>query len=162
MWWKIVYERQNQTEFYWMRKENNVWGFLEKAYFTQDGGRDNNPLFVGKDTLFFYSSRLGGSICRIIRSGNQWYQPVRISLSVPVGKFLGKQFSIKKKVLSMLNSGITMLPTRMCIAGNLWMDNTEFRKNQWRHKYSLVWFYAICGIRGKNFSFLPTIAGRIR
>jgi len=97
MWWKIVYERQNQTEFYWMRKENNVWGFLEKAYFTQDGGRDNNPLFVGKDTLFFYSSRLGGSICRIIRSGNQWYQPVRISLSVPVGKFLGKQFSIKKK-----------------------------------------------------------------
>jgi hypothetical protein len=26
---------QNQTEFYWMRKENNVWGFPEKASFTQ-------------------------------------------------------------------------------------------------------------------------------
>jgi hypothetical protein len=71
-------------------------GFSGKGILHSSLSRDNNHLFVGKNTLYFYSTRLGGSICQIIRSGNQWSQPVRISLSVPVGKSLGKQFSITK------------------------------------------------------------------
>jgi hypothetical protein len=85
---------QDQTEVYWMKKENNLWSRPEKASFTQAGSRDNSPLFLGKDTLLYYSTRFGGSICRITRNAGQWSQPVRFSLSIPAGKFLGKQFSI--------------------------------------------------------------------
>lgn len=85
---------RNITELYYIKMIDNVWKSPEKVSFTKSEYRDNNPSFWRKDTLYFYSTRFGGSVCRVTRKGDIWAQPSKVSLIIPAGKNLGKQFSI--------------------------------------------------------------------
>jgi len=87
---------RNGTEIYRMKKEDQIWGAPEKALFSTAGYRDNNPFFLSPETLLFYSTRFGGSICRIEKPGDQKSQPVAMALNFPAGKTLGGQFSVTK------------------------------------------------------------------
>lgn len=87
---------RNATEIHRMKRKGLVWGAPEKAFFSKAESRDNNPFFLGPETLLFYSSRFGGSICRIEMPGGQGAGPVAVALDIPAGKTLGKQFSVTK------------------------------------------------------------------
>jgi len=87
---------QNGTEIYRMKKADQIWGAPEKAMFSSAGYRDNNPFFLGPETLLFYSARFGGSICRIEKPGDPGSQPAAMVLNLPAGKKLGGQFSVTK------------------------------------------------------------------
>ncbi|MCX6833532.1 MAG: hypothetical protein NTW07_00100, partial [candidate division Zixibacteria bacterium] len=87
---------QNVAEICRMKMENQIWGAPEKAFFSEDKYRDNNPFFLDPETLLFYSTRFGGSICRIEKMDDQGSQAVAMTLNVPAGKVLGKQFSVTK------------------------------------------------------------------
>jgi len=87
---------KNLTEIYRMKKEGQIWAAPEKAFFSKAEYRDNNPFFLGPQTLLFYSNRFGSSICRIEKIDDPGSQPFALALPVPAGKILGKQFSVTK------------------------------------------------------------------
>lgn len=90
------FKGKNVTEMCRMKKEGQIWGAPEKPFFSKAEYRDNNPFFIGPETLLFYSARFGGSICRIEEIGDPGSQPVVLALPIPAGKTLGKQFSVSK------------------------------------------------------------------
>jgi len=85
---------KNVTEIFRMKMKGQTWGAPENAFFSKAEYRDNNPVFLGPETLLFYSNRFGGSICRIEKIDDPGSQPVALAFAVPAGKTLGKQFSV--------------------------------------------------------------------
>jgi hypothetical protein len=85
---------QNYAEMMRLLREKDDWRAPERASFSSPQHRDNNPFFAGDGSLYFYSARFGGSICRVVRRGDTWSPPEPVSLAVPAGKVMGRQFSI--------------------------------------------------------------------
>lgn len=86
-------------EIWFTKYENNQWTIPARASFSIAGALDNNPIFKGNDTLYFYSSRSNyyKFIYRITRSNNSaWSAPVGILLQVPSQYYSGSQFAISR------------------------------------------------------------------
>jgi len=87
----------NRTEIHFVKYQDGQWTTPQRAPFADGNYSENNPFFSSsRDTLYFYSSRPGGFIFRVTRTGDNWSQPVPLSLTVPSGKNPGLQFSISK------------------------------------------------------------------
>jgi hypothetical protein len=88
---------RNYTEIQLVKYANGQWTAPQKAAFSNSNYRDNNPFFAqSNDTLYFQSSRPGGFIFRVTRTGGDWSQPVPLPIPVPAGKNPGLQFSMTK------------------------------------------------------------------
>ena len=136
----------NRTEIYVMKYENGQWSSPQKAPFADSNYAENNPFFTSsRDTLYFYSSKPGGFIFKVTRSGDTWSQPVPLALTVPSGKNPGLQFSIAK-------SGN--------IYAELWENNnTDLNIYRWRltnGEYSSAEKLA-GSINSQQFDFMPFI-----
>ncbi|MCX6224997.1 MAG: T9SS type A sorting domain-containing protein [Bacteroidia bacterium] len=94
----VKYQRAvNRTEIWFSAYESGAWLVPQRAPFSDGTYADNNPKYSrSRDTLFFQSERPASAIYRVTRSGGVWSLPVMLSIPLPAGKHLGKQFSLAK------------------------------------------------------------------
>lgn len=84
------------TSIWYSHRVNNRWTAPELAPFSQNSYDDNNPVFVGNDTLYFKSQRTDFSyVYRVTKNENgTWSGVTPLNLVCPNGYYYGNQFSL--------------------------------------------------------------------
>lgn len=96
--YKVISESVQGTEIWFTKYENNQWTAPAKAPFSSYLYHDNNPCFVGNDTLFIHSQRSNNAfIYRMVRNANGiWSTPAAVNLQITSGMMSGLQFSVAR------------------------------------------------------------------
>ena len=136
----------NRTQIYFTKYQDGQWTTPQRAPFSSTDFSNNNPFFSeSSDTLYLNSSRPGGSIFRVTRTGDTWSQPVPLSLPIPSGSNPGLQFSMSKS---------------KSIYAELWdNNNTDLNIYRWRFingQYSSAEKLS-SAINRPQFDFMPLI-----
>ncbi|MFC1725013.1 hypothetical protein ACFL4T_05250 [candidate division KSB1 bacterium] len=83
-----------RVEIHYMKLQNGRWTFPQRVPFYSSDGDKNARFSNDGNRLFFKSSRSGGGIFYVDRTGNAWSTPQNLNIPIPSSLRLGWQFSM--------------------------------------------------------------------
>jgi hypothetical protein len=101
---------QNSAEMMRLLREKDDWRAPERASFSSPQHRDNNPFFAGDGSLYFYSARFGGSICRV-DARDTWSPPEPVFAALAERSW---KKPLRAKGSFTPNYGLPMIPIPTC------------------------------------------------
>jgi len=91
------YHADGKIELNYMQMVDNIWTEPTLPIFADSSYSENCPVFSPSgDTLYFRSTRPGGSIFMTIKIENGWSNPIAVPIPFPEDSFIGWQFAVIK------------------------------------------------------------------